>query len=178
MPTSYQDLLGDLAGTLQPAGVTILAVITAGALTFGCVATPLPLPPNVDPELVTIEQTGTESVTIQGARGAIEPGNQIVRITSVTPPDVIGRVRQNEWIELLAGNDGSFVAALVGTRQGDIFFFEALEEDEDLFLIALEGGEGSSAVEANPGDDSDGDGSPDYIDCSPGDDALAGRRCP
>ena len=60
------------------------------------------------------------------------------------------------------------------------FYIEHLQDDVDVFVIAISGGSdsGSGTYEADPGRDTDGDGSPDRIDCDPDDDRYSGQRCP
>ena len=60
----------------------------------------------------------------------------------------------------------------------ELFYFELITPDEDLFLIALQGGFDGPTQEADPGPDRDHDGSPDAIDCAPDDDSYRGQRCP
>lgn len=146
-----------------------------GALS-SCVATPLPQPPNVtvDPELIDLVEVSPDMVELQGRPGAVEPGETELR--STVPPDPILRV-PSRVVEFQAAVDGSFSTQSLGTRE-DEFYLEAILDDEDLFLLRFTGGPGTSIEALDPGPDSDGDGTPDIVDCAPTDETITGQRCP
>jgi hypothetical protein len=142
-----------------------------------CLTTPLPVPPNIEPEarpeLITLEpQDG--ATLIRGSAGAIEPPESVIRVSyGGEPIDSVPPERE----ELLVGEDGSFQSWLRGDRTS-VYYIEAILEDEDRFLVAITGAaDDVGAEEADPGPDSDDDGSPDRIDCAPLDETITGRRC-
>jgi len=142
-------------------------------LVAACVTTPLPLPPTMDPERISLEQGDEQTVIVRGAAGAASPGGIELRVTPVESPPLSA---PPEFGEVRVEEDGSFEVVVFGEIV-DTFYFEALEEDEDIFLIAVTGAYGGVA-EVDAGPDRDGDGSPDPIDCAPDDDRFSGHRCP
>jgi hypothetical protein len=151
------------------------ALGVAAALAPACVTTPLPIPPTVDPDLITITPDAA-GVIITGSEGAVDPGGVDVRV-SYRDPDI-------DSVPILTataatGDDGSFEVA-IGGAPTDLYYIEILLADEDLFAVAITAGDdaGGAAVEADPGPDADSDGSPDEIDCAPLDETLGGQRCP
>jgi hypothetical protein len=148
------------------------------AVTAACSATPLPQPPSVlpgvDPTHITLRALTPSKVQIEGSAGAIEPHGSRIRVTWIAAPPNIS-LPEDDTAETSA--DGAFGMVLTGTRT-DFFFFEVLEEDADVFVVALTGGPGDSAIETDAGPDADGDGSPDAIDCAPNDPTAHGQRCP
>lgn len=148
-----------------------LVVITI--LCWGCVATPLPHPPTLDTDLVTLEDEGEGQVVMEGSEGAASPPGLELRVTWVPGPTTMGIP---EFWESVVGSDGSFYMPMSGLRS-DYYYVEALITDEDLFLVAVTGGSGVSVVEIDPGDDRDSDESPDEIDCAPDDPTMGGQRC-
>ncbi len=147
-----------------------LVIVVSGCLSS---TTPLPVPPTMDPEQVFSEAQNGVSVVIDGAVGAIDPSTTEMRVTNAgeaisVPPPVV---------TFSAEADGSFQVEVAGFAS-DRYFFEALTDEEDLFLVALTFSVDGAAVVVDPGPDSDDDGSPDAIDCAPLDDTIGGSRCP
>jgi hypothetical protein len=143
------------------------------ALLAACVATPLPHPPTAtaDPELMTLEENLPTGVRFAGSPGSISPAGQEIRIT-IEDPAAAGFPG---WQELTA-EEGAFTLELPYCGRICYFFVEALLPDEDLFLIAVTGGPGTSVQPFEPAD-GDNDGSPDTVDCAPHDPTFGGRRC-
>ena len=145
-----------------------LVAATAAAVA-ACIATPLPTPPSVDTERLSLTQADAERVTLVGEERAVQV-------------DGIARLRVSgarAWTEVPVSEFGAFTATLPG-QLADIYYLEAIIEDEDLFLIALStpsGGGGGPVEERDSGTDRDGDGSPDAVDCAPDDASRSGRRC-
>jgi len=139
-----------------------------------CVTTPLPVPPTIDPERVTItDDSESGGVLVEGSAGAVDPVDQELRITyGGEPIDSMPPL----FDEVETAADGSFSAHVRGTVTSR-FFIEAITDDEDLFLVAITVGSRGPSEETDPGPDSDGDGSPDEIDCAPLDDTQGGQRC-
>lgn len=138
-----------------------------------CVTTPLPLPPSMDPNQVKAEASdGGEPVLVWGGPGAFDQGGFGLRVTAVEEPTWGS---PPEHGETAVGEDGSFAVTLLGSDTAT-YYFEALLEDEDLFLLAADL-DGRDLVVVDPGPDRDGDGSPDAIDCAPDDETVGGRRC-
>lgn len=151
-------------------------VLVAFALAAGsCVATPLPQPPT-DYELdigeLSVDTSG-QAFGIVGTEGAVKPGSIEIRVTpGPTDSDPV----------LEAGNaqvasDGSF-SVIVVSPLPNIFFFEAIEQNDDVFFGAVTIDAAGVISEADPGPDADDDGSPDAIDCAPDDPQKRGQRCP
>lgn len=148
----------------------------------GCVTTPLPIPPTltVDVDQIELSNDDRGGVSIVGSPGAIDPGSVDVRMTSSSEIDSV----EPELDEFAVGEDGSFQTWLRGDPT-NIFFIEHLWTNEDIFVTAIVGfsevdtpDPPYETITADPGADSDGDGSPDAIDCAPLDETLSGRRCP
>jgi hypothetical protein len=137
----------------------------------------MPVPPTVtiDPELITIVEEGIETTRVSGGPGVFDPPNQRVRVSNADPP-VDSIPPPVEFTEVTTGADGSFSATLLGTLE-NVFFIEVILEEEDLFMVAVQGGMDGPVQTVTPLD-SDGDGSPDAIDCAPDDRAFGGQRCP
>ncbi|MGE0787300.1 MAG: putative metal-binding motif-containing protein [Sandaracinaceae bacterium] len=131
----------------------------------GCIATPVPVPPSVDPDRVDVFEGSPGSTVVRGDPGAVEGEPIALRVRSADG-SAEGDVE----------DDGSF-SMLVPGLPSDVFFIEGLLPTEDRFLLAVTGGIGGSASVADPGVDSDGDGSPDAIDCAPMDPMVSGSRC-
>jgi len=161
--------------------VLVLCGLAAG-LTAGCVTTPLPVPPTVtvDIEQIVLGNDDRGGVSIVGNPGAVDPGGEEIRLTSSSDIDAA----EPQFDELVVAEDGSFQAWVRGTPS-DVFFIEHLWRNEDIYLIAVagytevDGPDGPyETILADPGADSDGDGSPDAIDCAPLDETLSGQECP
>ncbi len=139
-----------------------------------CVSTPLPQPPSYELDISKVSIAGTgEGLTISGAPGAVSPTGVELRITPGVP-------NTDPVLELGSGQvgpDGSFDILVVSPIENQ-FFFEVIEADEDIFIGVIRGAADGTVTEGDPGPDSDGDGSPDEIDCAPDDDTLGGQRCP
>ncbi len=158
----------------------ILATATLWLLGLGltaCVTTPLPIPPTADPERIGISDSmnGPPEVSVTGGPGAVDPGSEDsnrLRITRVGEP-IDGAP---PFTEIEIAPDGSFEAVLTG-YSSDLFYIELVTDDDDLYLITLQGGMDGPVQSVDPGPDRDGDGSPDAIDCAPDDDSVGGRRC-
>ncbi len=149
-------------------------LLTAGSLfaLAACVATPLPQPPSFELDTGAVDvELSDAAVTFIGSSGALTPGSVDLRVspgpTDSDPPLELGTATVAE--------DGSFTVFVV-SPDDNIFFFEALTDDEDIFVIAVTI-DGDAIVEADPGPDTDQDGSPDEIDCAPEDADLSGQRC-
>ena len=145
--------------------------IVLAAVVVGCIATPLPTPPTADTERMSLTESTSGETTLAGEAGAInldEAGVLGLRVTAAAA-----------WTQVPLAADGSFTASLPATL-AETFYLEVVFADRDLFLIAVTGffGGGGGAMEADPGADRDGDGSPDAVDCDPDDPTLTGHRCP
>ncbi|MFK7988283.1 MAG: hypothetical protein AB8I08_19845 [Sandaracinaceae bacterium] len=134
----------------------------------GCVATPLPTPPTATAsQMMLLDGQPGEVDLIGGPAALTGDGLLSLRVTGASG-SVSTRVEA----------DGSFMATgIPSTSRADTFYLEAITLDADVFVLALTGGPGTSAVDAPPGPDRDGDLSPDAIDCAPDDGMLAGQRC-
>ncbi len=157
----------------------LLLLVTIAWLQAGCLTTPLPVPPTIEPEAhpehITIEDHDG-GVLITGEAGAFEPPDSTIRVSYGDEPiDSLPPQRA----EVVVGDDGSFQGWVMGGFRNR-YFIEILLEDEDLFVMAITGDIDDSprAIETEAGPDRDGDGSPDEIDCAPDDETLGGRRCP
>jgi hypothetical protein len=153
--------------------IAILAALFLIA-SAGCFTTPLPIPPTMDPERIDLDAQNGPSTQITGGSGAVDPGDEAsnqLRITSVGEP-----IDGPPFVEVEIAPDGSFSANVPGAAENR-FYFELITPDEDIFLIALQGGMDGPSEAVDPGPDRDDDGSPDAIDCAPDDDTVTGRRC-
>ncbi|NUP11421.1 MAG: hypothetical protein HOW73_35700 [Polyangiaceae bacterium] len=149
-----------------------LVLIGIVGAAWSCTATPLPVPP-VEYELdVEKLEVTDQPLVFEGNPGAVTPGDVEIRITP-GPPD--GDPVVEDGTGTVAA-DGSFTI-LVESPLPNIFFFEAIEEDEDVFFGAVRVDAAGNVEEADPGPDGDDDGSPDAIDCAPTDPERGGRRC-
>jgi hypothetical protein len=105
----------------SPDLATCVAVValTAG-LAAGCVGTPMPIPPSIEPDQITLELTeepcpyqeemGTECVAISGRAGAVEAGATLIinpLFPEMTPFDT-------PYAIALADADGAFVVPALG----------------------------------------------------------------
>jgi len=149
-----------------------------GIVLGACVTTPLPIPPTVDPERLSLEDTNSNgpAVQVQGGPGAVDPGDENsnrIRVTQIGEP-VSGGLPHFEEVEI--NEDGSFVA-LVSGLSSDLFYIELITTSQDIFLITVHGGFDGPVESTDPGPDRDGDGSPDAIDCAPDDESVGGQRC-
>jgi len=144
---------------------TLLAAL---CLAFAnCVATPLPTPPTADPARMSLVEGGQpEQVDLRGEAGAIDGDLLMLRVSSGTGAR-----------EVPVAMDGSFEVLALPATSPPTLYLEALTVDDDVFLVALTRGMGTTAVETSPGADRDMDGSPDAIDCAPDDAMLVGSRC-
>lgn len=131
-----------------------------------CNATPLPTPPSADPDRIRVFPGNQGQVVLQGEAGAVTGELVALRATSGT-----------ESNEANAQPDGSFTVVASGTI-ADTFYLEGILPAEDVFLVALRGVAGGASQSVDPGADSDGDGSPDLVDCAPMDPMQSGQRCP
>jgi hypothetical protein len=132
----------------------------------GCVATPLPTPPSVEPARVHLfeDQGYTRMRADEGALDGF--ATAALRITTSAGS-----------VEVRPSGRGAFTAFVPGPATST-FYFEALFAHEDRFVGSITRGAGTVAIAADPGPDGDADGSPDAIDCAPMDPTLGGRRCP
>ncbi len=160
------------AASLMNATTKALLLLSALLGPAGCGATPVPQPPGTDYALdvtkVTVEIGGSFVTAVVGAPGAVQPGSFELRITPVStgdPPLVIG---SNQ-----VAADGSFDIAVQGTLV-DLYYFEAVEPTGDVYFGVIQG---DPPELADPGPDTDGDGSPDAIDCAPQDPNIQGTGC-
>lgn len=155
----------------------ILLAMGVAGLSLSCAPTPLPQPPDdrtASFDLFSMRSISAALVAIDGAPGAITPGDVTIRFTYEPPPNVVLMVPP---VETTVVDDGSFAITTEGTVDGT-YFVESLEADEDRFLGAFTGGPNDTVVAVDPGPDADGDGSPDEIDCAPDDATRTGQRCP
>jgi hypothetical protein len=137
-----------------------------------CVATPLPQPPEFELDADLVEADPLDAgVTFQGAPGALTPGPVELRVTPA-PTDTDPPLSQGS---AQVAADGSFTVFVLSPLV-NTFYFEAISADADVFVGALTIDAGI-VIEADPGPDTDGDGSPDEIDCAPQDPARSGQRC-
>lgn len=144
-----------------------LALLTAS---LACVGTPLPDPPSVRPEALTLTQESASEVRLTGADGAIDFGDRapggMLRVTAAALP---------ARVEVPVSTTGAFTAVVRGGL-GDTLHLELVSAPEDAFLAAVAGvGDGVAVVA--PGPDADRDGSPDAVDCAPTDPGYASREC-
>jgi hypothetical protein len=133
-----------------------------------CVATPLPDPPELDSAAFSIEQIDVANVTLAGSSQSLDPGSFTLRITNPTTAEA-GRVTT------LVDAQGAFSATLAGVSS-DTYFLEQVEPNGDIFIGAVAGSGGKGVAEVSV-TDSDGDGSPDAIDCAPDDGGVRGSEC-
>lgn len=156
--------------------LVIVSFWLLGIMLVACVTTPLPIPPTVDPERLSLSDTNGPAVEVRGGPGAVDPGDEssnLIRVTRVGEP-VDGEVPLFEEVEI--NDDGSFVAHVAGVSS-DRFYIELVTTVQDIFLLAVQGGFDGPVSSTDPGPDRDGDGSPDAIDCAPDDETISGQRC-
>ena len=132
-----------------------------------CAVRPMPEPPSVDVDRMSLTEVSADTVELTGAPGAIPSGDVALRVANPAAGD-----RSQVWL----GTSGDFVVVLRGHRS-DVLYLEILRDTSDDFLIAVTGGAGTSVESAPAGPDQDGDHSPDAIDCAPTDDTVGGSRC-
>jgi hypothetical protein len=149
--------------------------IALGALWLGlagCVTTPVPVPPTlaeVDVTLIDIEsEIDSPAIPVAGGPGSIDPADVTLRITNAD-------VDPHVFVEFQPAADGSFS---VNIAPGSRYFLEQITATDDVFLVAIATSDTGATEVADPGPDGDGDGSPDAIDCAPGDEEHGGQRCP
>ncbi|MEM9192006.1 MAG: putative metal-binding motif-containing protein [Myxococcota bacterium] len=135
------------------------------ALVWGCNATPLPTPPSVDPGEIDMFPGKQGQVVLRGGEGAVHGDFLALRATGSGPAS-----------EAPPADDGSFTLVINGTLD-EVFYLEGILPVEDVFLVAIQSAPGGSAMEVDPGPDSDADGSPDSVDCAPMNPLQAGQRC-
>ncbi len=139
-----------------------------GLAWMSCVATPLPTPPTAAPaNMSLVEGAQPGEFDLSGEPGAITGELLRLRVTS----DGASR-------EVPVAMDGSFEALALPAIGPPTLYLEALTLDDDIFLVAVTRGPGTTAVATDAGPDRDMDGSPDVIDCAPDDTTLVGQRCP
>jgi hypothetical protein len=148
-----------------------LAIIAV--LLWACVATPLPFPPTLDADLVTLTADGESAVVLEGSAGAIAPDDADLRVTWVPGPSSAGTPSRSTTT---ADGAGAFSVRMAGQRS-DYYYIEVITPDDDVFVGAVTGGPGVSVAELEGVADGDDDGSPDDIDCAPADPTVGGRRC-
>jgi hypothetical protein len=146
--------------------VRALALILA-VLAAGCLATPLPTPPSIDTQRMSLTDSAgvPGAIDLRGGPGAVRGDADLLRVTSAFV-----------WVETVVAEDGSFEVRELRARPFDALYIEAIGAD-DVFLIAVRRDSGDAVTEADAGADTDGDGSPDRIDCAPDDDTFEGRTC-
>ena len=148
-----------------------LLVAIATAAVAACNATPLPTPPTVYPEKMTLVEVAVGQTLLIGGPGAAEPAGLLLRVTSPG----------SSWTEQHVRADGSFIASFASQPTELVLYIEAVSTDRgDQFLVAVTRAlpTGGDAVVAVDVPDSDMDGSPDLIDCSPTDPMFGARTCP
>ncbi|MDH5492954.1 MAG: MopE-related protein [Myxococcales bacterium] len=143
-------------------GVPIAALL--GFVLGSCLGQGITLDRSLDPALVTISPgTLVETVDLRAAAGAVE-GAWRIRATG-----------PNAATATAVMEDGSFEILGLPGLPTDIYYFEAISDVSDAFLVALQEVEGAIVV-AEVGD-RDGDGSPDAVDCAPENSTRGGSRC-
>src|SRR5262245_32580907 len=98
------------------------------AIACGCVATPLPTPPSVDVQRMTLTETSGlpgEAIDLRGLSGAIADSDQ-VRVTS-----------SRAWTEVAVDRDGSFAALAFPVASPDTLYVEGITALGDYFLISV-----------------------------------------
>ncbi|MBX3276338.1 MAG: hypothetical protein KF729_39155 [Sandaracinaceae bacterium] len=163
-PSSTRRALGWIAG------LGLAALLSS----YGCVATPLPTPPNAHPDRFETGEVGDGTLTVRGEPGAIEPPGANVRVTMERDPAAVGLPTR---LEATSGADGAFGPLALAHFPARTYYVEVVLEDEDVFVFAFRAAGGAFEV-VDPGPDRDDDGSPDEIDCAPDDPTRAGSRCP
>jgi hypothetical protein len=142
-----------------------------------CESTPLPQPPtdyHLDPQKIGFETSGPRVVAVIGQPGAVSVGGITLRISPIEDPPTPSPVAAGT--ATIAG-DGSFTIEVDG-RLENLFYFEAIELQRDVYFGVVRGIEpGGPGGGADPGPDTDEDGSPDAIDCAPDDPDVGGQRC-
>lgn len=157
---------------MSPTKRRLFLVLSLLVGSWACVATPVPQPPDIELDVAKIRYELVEGnvVAVIGEPGAIEPGDFELRIRPVPdPPSDV----QIELGTTTVAADGSFSVLLLG-HPNDLFYFEAIEPTRDVYFGVIQG---DPPAEADPGPDSDEDGSPDRIDCAPDDPTRQGSRC-
>jgi hypothetical protein len=151
---------------------TAYAAVVAALLSasVACVGTPLPDPPSVRPEALTLTSENASMVRLTGADGAIDFGDRtpggMLRVTVATLP---------ARVEVPVSTSGAFTAVVGGTL-ADTLHLELVSAPEDAFLAAVAAtADGVGLVGAGP--DVDRDGSPDAVDCAPTDPIYGAREC-
>jgi hypothetical protein len=140
-----------------------------------CVATPLPQPPSIELDIdkLTVEGTDGAPVVFVGSPGALSVGGIEVRVTpGPTDTDPILEVGTAP-----VDADGSFDVVVISPLE-NTYFFEAVLDDEDVFVAAVRVDATGNPSLGDAGPDSDEDGSPDVVDCAPDDPDVSGQRCP
>ncbi|NUP07153.1 MAG: hypothetical protein HOW73_13950 [Polyangiaceae bacterium] len=140
-----------------------LAIVIA--VMAACTATPLPDPPSFDAARMSITATDPMTIQLTGEDGAIGTGNIELRITNPTTA---------ASVEVPVTDGGAFDGSLPGTA-ADTLFLEQV--DGDLFIGAVKSDGAGAVEETDEGPDTDGDGSPDAVDCAPNDPDTRGSAC-
>ena len=147
--------------------ITIAKHLTLAALLTSCLATALPTPPTADVRQMSLVEDQTDVVDLLGGPDAISGELSSLRVSS-----------DRDLRETDVADDGSFEVLGLAATAPTVLYLEAVTTDDDVFLVAVTAGPGGAVVEAPPGPDRDGDGSPDAVDCAPDDGSVGGQRCP
>jgi hypothetical protein len=152
------------------------AIFLLACAVWACSATPVPQPPSyeLDVDKSELQTTDGSTVRIVGGPGAISPAGIRIRVTPKRDPDIDPILEPGS---ATVAADGSFIV-VVSSPPANTFYFEVLEEEEDVYFAAVLFDADGNTSEGEPGPDTDADGSPDEIDCAPEDPALSGQRCP
>jgi len=140
----------------------------------GCNATPLPDPPSLHAELLRLEQSQPDQLTLTGLAGAITPAASMIRVTDL----MSGSPGMPSVVTTTTSATGAFSVVLPGLRT-DWLYIELLRAPDSVFLGAVTGAPPPPAVMESAAIDTDGDSTPNAIDCAPADPTRAeGAGCP
>ncbi len=139
-------------------------------LLVGCIATPLPLPPEMDPKRMELREVEVDQVRFIGDAGALEPPTgRAILVTNID---------REESVLFFSGDDGGFEVVLAGAL-GEVYRFSLHDTvDPRVLLECTTDGVGGVRDATVPPDtpedpaDLDGDGFDNSVDCDDANPAI------